>query len=419
MAAAPPPTMEQAVKRLLTQPGTKELVLKNFGATGTLFTGPSKEPLAVLVRGLKARQCPRAHRLYMALELAAFELELGVPAGAFKGDAMLLREHWMRHRCTRWARRHGVDPASRMILERIQALEEQLATDEAPLLQPEERLAPLQLQPEERLAPLLQAEEHPDEAPEQQPDDEHLGEAPEQQPDDERPDEAEQEPVDTHPDEAPLQQPEQEPVDGQAIIAIIDELITQTEASADPNQAASSADDPRANPDPDVLEDLRNAPPGELPDPEVTRADNAFGYRDFLRAARERPCVTALPPQCRFEAARALWHEERGRGLQALGLVNQVLIRAHQEPLREGLGAIPVAAHLQELGRVLAGRPAPGRPGCPRCRWNRNGCPPSCLARRARGPRPLQPAAAAEEAPELVGAAEAPAELTGGEAQLG
>ncbi len=108
-------------------------------------------------------------------------------------------------------------------------------------------------------------------------------------------------------------------------------------------------------------------------------------YHGFMKTARGSTTVLALPRACQYPAARALWHHASGGTTQALHCLNECYEKAKVDPI-ENLGGLSVRARLIELGARLA-ETAPAeevRPGCPRCRYNPKGCPPSCLEKAAK-----------------------------------
>ena len=102
-------------------------------------------------------------------------------------------------------------------------------------------------------------------------------------------------------------------------------------------------------------------------------------FQSFVALAQREPPVSEYVESARWAAARAHWHCQQGDGEKCLKALNSALKAAGAEAVEKppsSLGGLQTA--LQEC-LPQAGRQ---RPGCPRCRYNKNGCPPSCRAKR-------------------------------------
>ncbi len=138
---------------------------------------------------------------------------------------------------------------------------------------------------------------------------------------------------------------------------------------------------------PAAEQQLQLGPPGPeavraLPCREAARAAGLnliSTYQIFCAAKKALPPVSKLHPQARWPAARALWHRDAGSKEKELLCLNLALLRSGKDTL----AALPHVSLEDFLAELAATAPAAAeRPGCPKCRHARAGCPPSCLRRR-------------------------------------
>ena len=124
-------------------------------------------------------------------------------------------------------------------------------------------------------------------------------------------------------------------------------------------------------------------------------------YQEFVRVAQQSELLLKLPRRSQWHAAVALWQGKQGRKAPALKALNCAFICAGM-PHMEAFPPAGVHATIVNLVHQLEEAPPSGeRKGCPRCRYNSKGCPPSCLARRERpGRQKRHSAASLQEEPE-------------------
>ncbi len=151
------------------------------------------------------------------------------------------------------------------------------------------------------------------------------------------------------------------------------------------------------------------APPQEPPLEECSRAraqgkgPSRKGVEEFwlfVRAAKSASPVKDLADQAQFPAARALWHEAKGDKPKALLALNHAVLALGGSKL----DSCPESVE-ESLKACLAdkgARPPEERKGCPKCRWCKKGCPPSCAKKKASRKRPASAVALEpEETPEV------------------
>ena len=136
---------------------------------------------------------------------------------------------------------------------------------------------------------------------------------------------------------------------------------------------------------------------------------SASAYHKHMRAARTHPVLLQLPRAARFAAARALWWErpeceDPRRSTKAAAAFRCALSIMGRPPL----DTVP-AAGIQAT--LIAEAAAAQHRGCPRCRWNPRGCPPSCVREHSAARTPgaasssMPPADVPVEVPEITAGA--------------
>ncbi len=114
-------------------------------------------------------------------------------------------------------------------------------------------------------------------------------------------------------------------------------------------------------------------------------------YLDTIAELFSGELIQGLPFASRWPAARALWSASKGNDLKALKALNEAILKAKEEPISElpaDQDGKALRAHVDALVIDLRAKVRANggcKPGCPRCRYNKKGCPPSCINRRLKG----------------------------------
>ncbi len=331
----------------------------NLQATGSLFPDPESGALVALAFGLADTPPPSADAILPGL------VALGLPGGPpGRTDAVVLRMEWQRRHAARRGRRFLLGRPDRTPATVPQTPESTTAdTDD------EQCRAALGLPPRRpEVGPALEehAAEPGDKAIEDPADEDGHPADEDGHPADEDGHRADE-------DRPPIVVPDEE---------LFKELFAEEIAAAEAPAGAST----------DSL------------DPSADRTNlRSRCYLDFISELLATDLIQGLPYPSRWPAARAHWSALKGNDLKALKALNEAILKAKEEPIRElprDLDGESLRAHVETLVidlRAKVRAKGGAKPGCPRCRYNKKGCPPSCINRRLKG-RKTQPAKAKAKA---------------------
>lgn len=340
---------------LLTALRTKAVarrLRRNFRAHGILFNTGIHDPTVVRVaRALMHLKVPGSFRVQEALDEATAELDLSLSPDQLQAEAVTLRDMWLKLRCSRRARRFlGYHEP----MASCESGESSLDSHDFAL-----RHELTRLQEELDALPPLAGDVPPCEEAEDNTGATHHS----------------REDVGTDATEdGSTGATHQDLEAGTTLREVDDEGTVHLQQDEDPGailgEELVAQLQPAENADSSARED---------PAPRGPSAANAAPYRRFIAIWKASDLIQALPAACHWPACRGLWAEHTGKPRVALLRLNETLLKA-QQPTVEGFGRLNMRAMLVDLAERVRGVEA--RPGCPRCRYNPNGCPPSCRERR-------------------------------------
>ncbi len=352
-------------EQLDSMPVVRAQLELNLTSTGRAFPDAESGLLNIMLVILKPFKVPSTVLVQDLLELAVYRYEPGMDQpprwftveASLQSDASLLRTMWMRQRCgmhgRRWLRMDAPsesDSEERELHRKLKELQAKVLGP--PQEAPDVAAAPAMEGLEPSLADQLAQELFPDEDP-MKPKTEDGPKAKETEPKKEDPKEDEPKKEDPKEDEPQKEDPkEDEPVE------------------ADPKEDEDTGE---AETDDDAK--------GEASSP---KAGNASGYQDYCKLMRSSELISQLPRPAQWPATRAMWAADKGDKPKALLALNQAFNLAGV-PTLDAFPLAGVQATLVDLrAQVQALYGEAPRPGCPRRRWNKNGCPPSCLKRQGK-----------------------------------